>query len=537
MTNLFKKIGVRIEWLRDLANRSALERHYRRNPPPIAHGARQIVVVEGLWDNPNHWLRLWMFLHAILKDNTADVVGILRSEDDWIKRRSLQKLGIRRFLYLNDGRAPEEKFRLQAESLLAKAKRARDLLSLPLPDDLPAYTFVDTVIKQERHPQPAITGNPVWSRVLADLLRLGELYREFFDRNHIIAVVSSHAWKSEWASLCWTAIRRKVPFHYMTAHYNSIRIRRMAAPEDYKAPNEHLLFAGFCALPTDVREKLIERGRAYLAERFEGISDFIVIRYAIKPKLRQQDRTGLLKSLGLDPKKPLVVVYAHSWFDFPHTQAMTNFTDPLDWIRFTLDTIKPLTGVSWAFKPHPCDRWYGNLRLVDLVSGLPPHIAILPEESDSLTVQSAAEALVTIQGSIAIEAAAAGKTVLCADRSMYTDWGFAHTAASREDYAAKLRGITKLAKPTAEQSKRAMAFAATALAPPPEESGSVRLTCDTLYIEGKLYPSLKRLLRQNMDPVREETASLRRWLNSPHQSYNVWRTIDHYMHCQEDLSR
>lgn len=534
--NLLQRIRSRFGRLRDLANRTWIERYYRRQPPPIAYGARRVVVVEGLWDNPNHWLRLWMFLHAMLPDVPLDVVAILRPQDDWVKRRSLEALGVRRFVYLNDIHHPPARFHSRAEGLLAGATSLRDMLRLELPDGLPAYVFVDTVIKEQRNPQPPVQGNPVWAEVLAELLWLSEFYRELFEQHDVSAVVSSHAWKNEFASLCWTALRRKIPFYYMIAHYNSIRIRKMASPEDYRAPNEHLSFAGFCALSEDIRKGLIERGRAYMAERFEGASDFIVIRYAIKPNLRNQNRADLVQSLGLDPRKPLVVVYAHSWFDFPHTQAMTNFTDPLDWIMFTLETVTPLTDVNWAFKPHPCDRWYGNIRLADLVSGLPSHIAIVPEESDSLAVQSAAEALVTIQGSIAIEAAAAGKTVLCADRSMYTDWGFAHTAASREDYAAKLRTITKLAKPTVEQSERAMAFAATALAPPPLESGSLRLTCDTLYIEDKLYPSLKRILRWKQHAIHEETASLRRWLNSPHQSYNVWRAIDYLAHAWDQRS-
>jgi hypothetical protein len=277
-----------------------------------------------------------------------------------------------------------------------------------------------------------------------------------------------------------------------------------------------------------VQDGLVERGRRYLETRFAGGSGFIVDRYAIKPALRDQDRAAVVRQARLDPAKPLVVIYAHSWFDFPHAQDMKNFTDPLDWIQFTIDTIRPLTHVNWALKAHPCDRWYGTLRLADLVTGLPSHIGLVPDESDTVAIQSAADVLVTIHGSIALEGAAAGKAVICADRSTYSDWRFTHTAASRKHYARLLEEVLSLPRPTLEQSRRALAFAATALAPPPDDATYLKLPCDTLFIEGALYPRVRRLLAGQMSDVVAEIATLRRWLRSSHHSYNVWRTLEHY---------
>lgn len=525
--NILKKTRNRILWLSDLLNRSKVEQNYRRAPPPVSYGAKEIVMVEGLWDNPNHWLRLWVFLHGILKHRQADVVGILRSRknwDNWNKRRSLEALGVRSFLYLEDAR-PAVEFESEAAELLKGVTTARQILDLKLPESLPAYTLFDTVLKLERHPQPPVEGNPVWQRALIELLQLSDLYRRFFSEHDVVAVVSSHAWKNEWAALCWTALYRKIPFYYMTAHYNSIRIRRMASTEEYRTPNENLGVEEFQNLPQGVRTALIERGRHYLAERFSGESDFIIIRYAMRPELRKQGRAALLESMRLDPTKPLVVIYAHSWFDFPHTQAMSNFTEPLDWLQFTLETVRPLTSVNWAFKAHPCDRWYGGIRLLDLVKGLPPHIALVPDDSDSLAVQSAAEALITIQGTIAVEAAAMGKTALCADECMYTPWGFAHTAVSREDYAAKLQEILNLERPTAEQSERAFAYAATAQAPPPKQADALELSCDTLFLERALYHKVHTLLA-NDETLSAEIEKIAQWIVEEHPSYNVWRIID-----------
>jgi hypothetical protein len=518
-----------IHFIVDYFNRNTIEAHYRRNPPPIAYGASKVILFEGMWDNPNHWLRSWMFLHAILKGNEADVIGILRSRGDVVKKRSLKALGIRRFVYLSDAFGQKGAFLSQAEGLLRHVENAHEMLNLKLPNDLPAYIYYDTLIKLAKHPQPVVKDNPLCSKVLTEVLSLGKFYRDIFEKQKVMAVVSSHPWKNEYASLCWTALERGIPFYYMTAHYNSIRIHKMSAPKDYRAPNEHMSYQEFCSLPVEVRNSLIERGKAYLEDRFKGDSDFVVIRYAMDPSLRNIDKAQFLRKLGLSPEKPLVVIYAHSWFDFPHAQAMSHFTDPLDWIQLTIETVTPLNDINWAIKPHPCDQWYGCVNIHDLVKKeLPPHITILPEPSDSLAIQSLADVLVTIHGSIAIEAAALGKPVLCADRSYYTDWGFTHTAASREDYVEKLRHILSLEKPTAEQSRKAMAYGSTNLGTPPEEEGYLKLPCDSLFLEGVLYDLLRKMLCNDMRSIYQEIERIREWLSSSHSSFNVWRIVHYY---------
>ena len=72
-----------------------------------------------------------------------------------------------------------------------------------------------------------------------------------------------------------------------------------------------------------------------------------------------------------------------------------------------------------------------------------------------------------------------------------------------------------------------MAFAATALAPPPQEAGSLRLACDTRFIEEGLYSDVRSLFTLPPTTLRAEIGMVRRWLASPYDSYNAWRTVDH----------
>jgi hypothetical protein len=216
-----------------------------------------------------------------------------------------------------------------------------------------------------------------------------------------------------------------------------------------------------------------------------------------------------------------VAVYSQVWFDFPHTFGMQHFTDFLDWIRFTVAEVAGHTQVTWLLKPHPCDPWYGSLRLADVVGSLPPHVRLCDEATDSATVQLASDAIVTVHGTIGIEAAARGLPVVCADRSYYSDWGFTHVAKSRDDYAALLAAIHTLPAPTDEQRARALAFAALSLAPPPTER--LRTSCDT-SAPPMLYREILGRLDSERAALDAETTAIAEWLAMGRPSYAVYRT-------------
>ena len=132
------RLAPRVHAVRDHLGRRSVERHYRREPLPIVAGAERVILCEGMWDNPNHWLRLWMFLRAALSEMDADVIGVLQRADDGPKRRSLEALGIRRFVSLEAAGAPRAEDLRRADALLGGVASAADVLSLELPDGLPA---------------------------------------------------------------------------------------------------------------------------------------------------------------------------------------------------------------------------------------------------------------------------------------------------------------------------------------------------------------------------------------------------------------
>jgi hypothetical protein len=500
--------------------RRQVERRYAERRTPVSSGSRGVIVCEGMWDNPNHFFRLGVTLAALPERGQCRLLGVLRRRSQRHQRRTLESLGVTEFVYLDEHRLRAEQFLDQARALLRDVASHRDLLRIELPDGFPAYAYYDTVLKIARDPRPPLT-SPLWLTTLAEVLRNLAIYAELFGREHIMRVLTSHPWKNEFATLCWTAIHRAVPCQYVTGFCEATRIRSLTRAEDFATPVEHLPFHEFLALPAPARARLVEYGTAYLAERERGTSSDINTRYAFRPDLRAFARSDARRALGVPLDRPLVAVYSQVWFDFPHTFGMQNFTDFLDWIRFTAAEAARHTHVTWLLKPHPCDPWYGSLRLADVIGAVPAHVRLCPEATDSLTVQLAADAVVTVHGTIGIEAAARGLPVLCADRSYYSDWEFSTVAKSREDYAALLSSIDTLTPPTDEGRARATAFAALALAPPPTRI--LRTSCDTSG--PMLYGEILDRLDRSADAVAGETAAIAQWLAAGHSSYAAYQTV------------
>ena len=507
---------------REHRGRRRAERGYRARPVGVTGRGERVILCEGMWDNPNHFFRLHLMLAAMPDIAECRVIGILRRRSERAQRRSLKRVGVSELVYLDEDPVTADGFAVEARRLLSGVRRHRDLLELPLPHRLPAYVYYDTVVKQTRHPQPPLD-SPVWHRALAELLRNVEIYGRLFEGHDVARVVTSHPWKSEFAALVWMGLVHDVVSYYVTGFCDSTRIRRFSGLSDFATPVEHGTGKEYDALPLATQRRLIAYGAAYLDERERGTSSDINARYAFHPDRRHADRAAARRALGLPPDRPVAAIFTQAWFDFPHTFGMHNFTDFLDWIRFTAARISENTSVSWLLKPHPCDDWYGGIRLRDVVGALPPHVYVCPEDTDSLTARVAADAIVTVHGTIGIEAAARGLPVLNADRSQYTDWGFTHLATSPEHYAALLAGITALAPPTAVQRDRAMAFAALSLAPPPAGLGLVRTSCDT-SAPPVLYDEIAARLETGGQAWERERSAVTEWLATGHPCYAAYNT-------------
>lgn len=495
---------------------------YRRLGPVSRGTGKNIVIADGLWDNPNHFFRLRLFLSALPQIADTSLVGILRKPND-STRVELELLGFSRFLCLDEAFAAHAaRYREAARGYLKNVRTHADFLALSLPEALPPYVVYDTVLKLARHPQPPMD-SPLWQEHLAQALCWLETYAQLLDEARPSHVVMSHPWKSEYGIVVWCAIQRGIPAFHLTGYCEGVRCRRFRDAADYFLPVEHLSRSTFDSLPQAAQRQLIEAGKTYLAERERGQSSDINARMAFRPDCRTQDRPEALKRLGLSGTRPIAAIYAHVWYDFPHTFAMKNFTDFKDWMDVTLKAIGANSEVDWLLKPHPTEEWYGGFSLAQMVGDLPPHVRLLSDDSDSLTVTALADVVVTCHGTVGLEAASHGCVVISADNSYYAAWDISHVATSRQHYEDLLRSAGRLTPPDRDAQERALALIDMVLAPARKELGMLKQLCDSSGPD--LYAKIVRCYEHDASEISREIDNLAMWITSGSPSYTTHRKL------------
>ncbi len=456
-----------------------LDRQFSRVGKLSAAADEPYVVADGMWRNPNHFFRVRLFIEALhTLGRKPRLLGILRSSRDWRERRALARIGFEEFVYIEyDDEFRTDMYLAESRRLLSVVREHADILALQLPDDIPAYTYYDTVLKLSSNPRPPLD-DPLWVSTLAETLRNRAIYNRELSKRPIMHVALSHPWKNEWATLVWLALKREIPVEHLTGFCEAMRIRRFRTADDYATPVEHVPRAVFEGLPQAAQRKLAEIGAADLRRRSSGLSSDLNVRHAFDPRHRIGDREHARAILSGQTERPVAIVYGHVWFDFPHTFAMRNFIDFRDWMELTLREIRDIDDVVWLLKPHPTEAWYGGFNLTTLARDLPPHVRLLPMHTDSQTTINAADTIVTVHGTVGLEAAAAGVAVILGDRSYYSGWGVAHAAADRADYVRLLHNAGQLPRPDAAARARANACFALALAEP-DDGDALPMSCDS----------------------------------------------------------
>lgn len=495
-------VDSRIEIARRRRGDDALDAAWAARGPVAVTPGDDVLVADGLWFNPGYFLRLRLFIEAAARERPMRLIGLLRTRDDRRQRRALERIGFREFVYLRDDKEfPISRFRGEAERLVAAARNHGDLLRIELPEGVPATVWYDSVLHKVSDGRPALD-HPEWAASLAEILAYIAIYRRLLNDNRVRCFALSHAWKNEWGAALWLALARGIDYFCVTQVSETIRIRRFRRAEDFIRPVEHLAYRDFLKLAPPVRASLAELGHHELDRRYAGRTTDINIRYAFAPGERTTDRTEARRRLGAPGDRPVGIVYGHSWFDYPHIYGMRNFEDFVDWFRATIEQIRRIDHVTWLLKPHPMEVWYGGLTMSDMVGELPPHIRMLPHRTDSLTAMTAADAIVSVHGTAGIEAAATGVPVICADRTYYDDWGFAHVAEDRAAYGRLLAQVGQLPRPDAAIRDRAAACFVCAYGEPQDVAPALRVPCDSLG--SRLFVQVREIVERSQGDLDTE---------------------------------
>jgi hypothetical protein len=184
-------------------------------------------------------------------------------------------------------------------------------------------------------------------------------------------------------------------------------------------------------------------------------------------------RDQICADLGLDPGRPLVVVFSHVLWDASFFYGQDLFPNYGRWLEETLRAAADNARVNWLFKTHPANAFRlahgdveGPVAEVEVIERcldeLPPHVRLLlPETSiSSLALYRHGDVGVTVRGTAGLEMACFGKPVLTAGSGHYSGFGFTLDSTTRGEYLDRLRRIETSTAPLAdEQRTRARRYA------------------------------------------------------------------------------
>ncbi|WP_031386695.1 capsular polysaccharide export protein, LipB/KpsS family [Desulfonatronum thiodismutans] len=275
----------------------------------------------------------------------------------------------------------------------------------------------------------------------------------FFANNRVkTVVVTTTVYASPGGVLTRVALKNGVPVIISTGTF----ARRLTKESDALKSCYHVEpdFLKLIEINPDWKQQIDK----YLEDRFSGsILQHDVIN-AYKDK-KGYSRDELLIKLGrpVSLNLPVVFVMPHAFSDAPHGLGLILFRDYYQWYVKTLEHISTIDNILWIVKPHPSSYMYGEDGIAKSVlrKFLTKNVVLCPEDMTTASVFDTADAVVTVQGTIAIEAACMGVPAVLAGDAPFSGYGFTHDPKTREEYFHTLSNINSLKRLADDQMTKA----------------------------------------------------------------------------------
>ena len=512
-------LAARIGIARARARTEKLLRELARVDAPAAAAS---VLVDGVWDNPNHWMR-YSFLRAALGLAGAREIAITGPYNARRVGRTLRRLGVREVVSLPALADRGAENRRRALEILGQTRRADDVLKWQLPHGVPAALVYDGILKRQRLGLVDVADRRL-AGFVAEALDCITAAERLLERYQFDLLTVSHPCNFLHVAVLWLALRRGIPALLLLGGFGTLRLTKLRVPEDvfrYVDVPDALELA---ALSSDRRERLEQLGQSYLARRLEGQTSDAGALQAYRGRPLRMDRASIARAFDWDAGKPIVAVYAPNWFDFPHGTGLVSFRDYQDWIEVTAQAARANPGVQWLFKRHPWDVRYAGVSLSDVAPGIEthPHMRLVPDDWNGAALVEQVDGLVTCQGTSGIEFAALGRPVLLAHEGWYDHGGFALRAGSKEEYVALLGRAWWTELSLAETTRRARAFAGIYFGHP---AWQPPLLFQDDSVQWEIYARLPELLERGAPALQREIATIREWYASPSRTYHTFKML------------
>ena len=147
----------------------------------------------------------------------------------------------------------------------------------------------------------------------------------------------------------------------------------------------------------------------------------------------------------------------HAFSDANHGSGDLLFQDYYRWYLDTLNHVRSIKDVVWIIKPHPSSCLYGEEGIAEstFYKSNSKNIYLCPSDMSTASVFNIATAVVTVRGTVAIEAACMGVPSVLAGEAPYAGFGYTHEPNTQEEYFQTLSNIRHLKKLTSDQINNA----------------------------------------------------------------------------------
>ncbi len=184
------------------------------------------------------------------------------------------------------------------------------------------------------------------------------------------------------------------------------------------------------------------------------------------------EKADLTHRLGLNPQKKTAIIFPHIFWDGTFFWGTDLFDSYEEWFLETVRVACNNKEVNWVIKVHPAnlvknkrDGVQGEPSEVtairEKIGDLPANMFIIHADSkiNTYSLFKLMDYCVTVRGTVGIEAASYGVSVITAGTGRYNGKGFTLDSQTREEYLSRIKSIHTLSSMTLEQRELAERFA------------------------------------------------------------------------------
>ena len=258
---------------------------------PSGEPAANNILVDGMWDNANYWVRYAMLRRA-LHLTRAKESGLLGKYSRKRVRAAFADQGIETLVDYHRQVRNGEAFVDQARALLTDTRTAVDILNWRLPNGFPAALVYDGLLKRQRRATVSID-DPFLVSYVAEALAYINVADQILELGNYNLIVLSHLLDYSYAALAWAAIERQVPVLVLYGDYGAARFIRVRDKDDLFAYPGRPSKREIEAMPKAAAAILTHVGRRQLEARINGNARDIGSIYAYKKRHGNIDRQSL----------------------------------------------------------------------------------------------------------------------------------------------------------------------------------------------------------------------------------------------------